>query len=232
MAWTAYLPDSPGSLSRLEWWLWLFAGSLTIIGVLLGFAARSVNQHKARILEQRLTRALEERDAKTTQLADLTAQATKKASVLEERLTGALTERDAKAAQLEALTAQATKKAIDAERSVADMQPSLRVLDVKSVEKDTSYETTIVLGSAYPVSLGEFYARLTFSVPVLSAQRAVIGGPGILAVGRLDPIRVEGATVWTGGSQLLAKNYLRVVVATRERPTLTEAVLQPAPQKK
>src|SRR6266498_3015488 len=37
-----------------------------------------------------------------------------------------------------------------------------------------------------------FHARLTFSVPVLSAQRAVVGGLGTVAVGRLDPIRVEG----------------------------------------
>src|SRR5438477_11124321 len=106
MAWTAYLPNTPDSLSRLEWWLWVCAGSVTIIGaiigVLLGFAARGVNQHKARILEQ-------EREAKTARLEALTDQATKKASTLEERLTGALKERDAKTAQLQALTAQATQ---------------------------------------------------------------------------------------------------------------------------
>jgi hypothetical protein len=83
MQWTSYLPSSPESLSRLEWWLWLLAGCFTVIVVLLGFAARGVAQYKARILQMQLTSALEERDSKTKQLQTLAEEAKQKAIEIE-----------------------------------------------------------------------------------------------------------------------------------------------------
>jgi hypothetical protein len=54
MIWTSYLPSSPASLTKIEWWLWFFAGFFIILSVFLGFAARSVNQYKAHILQKQI----------------------------------------------------------------------------------------------------------------------------------------------------------------------------------
>ena len=63
MQWTSYLPNSPESLSRLEWWLWAFAGFFTFVVVLLGFAARSVSYQRAALVQQELQRRATESQA-------------------------------------------------------------------------------------------------------------------------------------------------------------------------
>jgi cytoskeletal protein RodZ len=85
MPWTSYLPDSPESLTRLEWRLWIWAGVFTVITVLLGLTARGVAQYKARILEQRLTKALEERDTKAKELEKLATEAKREVAEIREQ---------------------------------------------------------------------------------------------------------------------------------------------------
>ncbi len=85
MPWTSYLPEPPESLTRLEWRLWILAGIFTVMAVLLGLAARGVAQYKARILEQQLAKALEERDVKAREVEKLATEAKREVTTIREQ---------------------------------------------------------------------------------------------------------------------------------------------------
>jgi len=85
MRWASFLPNSPDVLARLEWWLWLIAAGVAIIGVLIGVAAREVGRHRAGLLEERLTEAHAERDAKTKQIEDIADKTRRDVAAVQER---------------------------------------------------------------------------------------------------------------------------------------------------
>jgi hypothetical protein len=68
------LPDTHEALSRLEWRLWLVAAVVTLVGLLLGVAAREVGRQKASNLQRCLDDAVRQRDEKAAALERKTGE--------------------------------------------------------------------------------------------------------------------------------------------------------------
>ena len=68
MAWTQYLPDSPDTLARWEFRVWMIAAVCGGLAILLGFVARDISRHRGAILQARFDDAITDAKAKAEAL--------------------------------------------------------------------------------------------------------------------------------------------------------------------
>lgn len=85
MGWTRYLPNVPEVLARWELRVWIVAGFLGVVAILLGFVAREIARQRGVLIQVQLDTAIEQRDAKAEEVKRMAEEARRKALEIEAR---------------------------------------------------------------------------------------------------------------------------------------------------